>query len=172
LSVDDQATSGGKAALGADLVIPVLALGFSIYFFISIVDLSWEAKANGMIIGTLLLILVAIQLGRIALGLVRRTGTLGFAPLLEPRPILRQRIAMVLVTVAFIATLRWLGLTLALFLGMLAGLRVMGVRKPLHLVSIALAVAAAAYMLFIFTLDSGFPHGPVENLIDALKARP
>jgi hypothetical protein len=40
--------SPGKAPLGADLVIPALALGFAIYFFFSIADLVWEAKANGV----------------------------------------------------------------------------------------------------------------------------
>ena len=36
-----------KKPLGADLVIPALALGFAAYFFVSIADLAWEAKANG-----------------------------------------------------------------------------------------------------------------------------
>ena len=78
---------------------------------------------------------------------------------------------MVLVTVVFIATLQWLGLTLGLLLGMLASLWAMGVRRPKLLIGISVAVAAAAYLLFILTLDSAFPHGPLENLIAALRSR-
>ncbi len=43
-----------KKALGADLVIPALALSFAAYFFVSIADLAWEAKANGVVIGGIL----------------------------------------------------------------------------------------------------------------------
>jgi hypothetical protein len=72
---------------------------------------------------------------------------------------------MVGVAAAFIATLPWLGLTLGLFLGMLAALRVMGVRGRATLVLLPLAIAAAAYLLFIVVLQSDFPHGPIEKLL-------
>jgi hypothetical protein len=77
---------------------------------------------------------------------------------------------MVAITVAFIAALEWLGLTLALLLAMLAALRVMGVRRLSTLLWVSSAVAAAAYLLFIVTLDSAFPHGPIERLLAALFA--
>lgn len=154
--------------LGADLVIPLLALAFAIYFLVDVRELGWEAKANGVGIGSILLVLVAAQLARIGLKLARREGTLSMAPLLAPREALGKRIALVAVTVAFIATLKWLGLTLGLFAWMLAALWLMGVRKRAPLVGIPLAVAAAAYALFIAALSSDFPHGPVEKLVAAL----
>jgi hypothetical protein len=155
-------------ALGADLVIPLLALAFAIYFLVDVRELGWEAKANGVGIGTVLLVLIAVQLVRIALKLRRGEGGLSFAPLLEPREALGKRVALVAVTIAFILTLKWLGLTLGLFLGMLAALWLMGVRKPRQLFGISFVVAAAAYGLFIAALESSFPHGPVESLIASL----
>ena len=155
-------------ALGADLVIPLLALAFAIYFLVDVRELAWEAKANGVGIGSILLLLVAIQLVRIGVKLGRREGTLSLQPLLAPREALGKRIALVVVAILFIATLKWLGLTLGLFLGMLAGLWLMGVRRPKQLFGISVAVAAAAYGLFIAALDSSFPHGPVERLIASL----
>jgi hypothetical protein len=159
----------GKAALGADLVIPLIALGFAAYFFVSIRELAWEAKANGMIIGTILVVLIAVQLVRITLAIVRGRGDLRTDPLWQPREVLAKRIGMVLVTLAFIASIRWLGLTLALLIGMLVSLWLMGVRNPRVLVLISAIVAAAAYLLFIAALDSAFPHGPIENLLDGLR---
>ena len=153
------------APVGADLVIPLLALAFAIYFFFSIRDLVWEAKANGVIIGSLLVVLIAAQLVRTGTAIARGKANLGTDLLWQPREALGKRIGMVLVTIAFIATLPWLGLTLGLLLGMLAALWAMGVRKPSVLVGISVAVAAAAYLLFIAALNSSFPHGPVENLI-------
>ena len=159
---------GGKTPLGADLVIPALALGFAIYFFVSIADLAWEAKANGVLIGAILVSLVAIQLARIGAQLLAGRATLGFERLWAPREALAKRIGLVLITVAFIAAIRWLGLTLALFLALAAALYLMGVRKRTHLVVVPLVVAAAAYLLFIAALDSDLPRGPVERLLAAL----
>ncbi len=39
-------SSGSSVPLGADLVIPGLALCFTVYFYVSIADLAWEAKEN------------------------------------------------------------------------------------------------------------------------------
>jgi len=153
-----------KSPQGADLVIPALALGFATYFFFSIADLAWEAKANGVLIGGLLVILVAIQVLRIGVRLAKREGNLGFGPLFEPRDALPKRAGLVLLTVVFIAVMPWLGLTLALFLGLAAGLYLMGVRRRAPLFWVPLAVAASAYLLFIAALNADFPHGPIERL--------
>jgi hypothetical protein len=153
-----------KKALGADLVIPALALGFAAYFFVSIADLAWEAKANGVVIGGILVGLIAIQLVRIAIRVLKGEASLKFNLLWEPREALGKRVGMVLVTVAFIATLNWLGLTLGLLLALFAALWIMGVRgKPL--VILPVAVALAAYLLFVVLLQSDIPHGPIERLL-------
>ena len=152
-----------KSPLGADLVIPALALGFAAYFFVSIADLAWEAKANGMVIGGVLVILIFIQLVRIGIQLARGGGSLSFEPLWGPRDALGKRVGLVAVTIAFIATLPWLGLTLGLLLALFAALWIMGARGK-ALVLIPLVVAAAAYLLFIALLQSDIPHGPIEKL--------
>jgi len=153
-----------KKPLGADLVIPALALGFALYFFVSIADLAWEAKANGVIIGSILVLLIAAQMFRIALQMAKRKADLGFSPLWEPRDALGKRVGMVLITIAFIATLNWLGLTLGLLLALFAALWIMGARGK-TLAIVPLAVALAAYLLFVVLLQSDIPHGPIERLL-------
>jgi hypothetical protein len=152
-----------RKPLGADLVIPALALGFAAYFFVSIADLAWEAKANGMVIGGILVLLIAIQLARIAIRVVKGRASLGLSGLWEPREVLGKRVGMVLVTIAFIATLSWLGLTLGLLLSLFAALWIMGARGK-ALAIIPVVVAAAAYLLFVYLLQSDIPHGPIERL--------
>ena len=159
---------GSKASLGADLIIPALALSFAAYFFVSIADLAWEAKANGVLIGSALVTLVAVQLLRIGLQVWGGAAKLGFERLLLPRHALAKRIGMVALTALFIFSLDWLGLTLALFFATAAALVLMGVRKRAHLFWIPFAVAAAAYIMFIAILDSQFPRGPVELLLARL----
>ena len=157
-----------RPTLGADLIIPGLALAFAVYFLFSIADLAWEAKANGVLIGAILLALVAVQLVRIGLALARGQGSLRADPLLLPRDVLLRRIGLVAVTVAFIATINWLGVTLGLLIAMPAALWVSGVRSRAALVWIALAVAASVYLLFIAVLQSELPHGPVEWMLAKL----
>ena len=152
-----------KRPVGADLVIPALALGFAAYFFVSIADLAWEAKANGVVIGSVLVLLIAIQLVRTGIELVKKRADLGFHALWAPRDALGKRIGMVLITIAFIATLNWLGLTLGMLLAMFAALWLMGARGK-TLVIVPLVVAVAVYLLFVALLQSDIPHGPIERL--------
>jgi hypothetical protein len=159
-----------KPALGADLVIPLLALAFVGYFFVDIRGLEWEAKANGVIIGTVLAALVIAQIARIAWAVAHKRGTLSLLPLYDPPEVSGKRLGMVAVTVAFIATIPWMGLTLGLFVWMAAALRIMGIRRWGVLAAIAGAVALSAYLLFILALESDFPHGPVEKAVAAMRA--
>ena len=157
-----------NASVGADLVIPALALAFAVYFFIDIAGLAWEAKANGVLIGTILVVLIGIQLARLGLQLARGEGRFGFASLLGPRDARPGRLGLVAVTIAFIVGVRWLGLTLALFLAMLAALRAMGLRNLKTNLILSFVVAAAAYGLFIALLDTDMPHGPIELLFSRI----
>jgi hypothetical protein len=155
----------GRTPVGADLVIPAIALAFAGYFFVSIADLAWEAKANGVLIGSALVVLIVIHLGRLAFQVAKGRASLGFAPLLEPRDLLYRRIGLVAITIAFIATLKWVGVTLGLFVSLYASLRLLGIRRRKVLFLISAITAAAVYVLFIAILDAAFPHGPIEHAI-------
>ena len=153
-----------KNPLGADLIIPALAFGFAVYFFVSIADLAWEAKANGVIIGGILVGLIAIQVVRTGFRVFKGEASLGLNPLWEPRDVLGKRLGMVAITIAFIATLNWLGLTLGMLLALFAALWIMGARGK-TLVIVPVAVAIAVYLLFVVLLQSDIPHGPIERLL-------
>ena len=157
-----------KAPLGADLVIPALAAAFAAYFFFSIADLAWEAKANGVVIGAILTLLVVVQLARIGMRLRAGEADLGFEGLVAPRDALPKRIGLVLITIAFIASMHWLGVTLGMLLALFASLWILGVRSRKALVLVPLAVAACVYLLFVAALQSDIPHGPVEWLLARL----
>ncbi|MBM3538296.1 MAG: tripartite tricarboxylate transporter TctB family protein [Alphaproteobacteria bacterium] len=159
---------GGKPSLGADLVIPGLGVGLAVYFFITVDELPWEAKANALAIGGLLLLLVAVFAVRIAIKVARGEATLGFEKLFDQPSAQRKRLWLLASLIGFIALLPWLGFTPSLFLGMLASMLVMGVREPKPLIGTALGVAAACYLMFIALLDTNFPRGPVEALLAPL----
>ena len=142
-----------------------MALAFAAYFFFSIADLAWEAKANGVIIGAALVVLVLVQFARIGLRSRRGDAGFGFETLISPLDALPKRIGLVAITIAFIATMHWLGVTLGIALALGASLWILGVRNRKALVLVPLFVAAAVYLLFVAALQSDIPHGPIEKLL-------
>jgi apolipoprotein N-acyltransferase len=154
-----------RAALGAELVIPLLALGFTVYFLATTSAMEWEAKANGVIVGWILIALIAVQLVRSAIDLARGRATLSFAPLVQPADAMRKRIGMLVVMIALVAGVPWAGVGLGLFLALAAGFAVMGVRPLRRILVVSFCVALTCSLLFTVALDSGLPHGPVENLL-------
>ncbi|HVL73858.1 MAG TPA: hypothetical protein VM434_18455 [Beijerinckiaceae bacterium] len=158
-----------RPALGADLVIPVLAAGFTIYFLVTSAGLVWEARANGTVIGVTLLALIAFQLGRIAIKLRAGRGTLGLGELgYFSSPAQRRRGLLIAILILYIALIPWLGTTLGLFLVMAASMAVLGVRAPKLLVGASAGTAIAIYLLFIAFLQTRLPLGPVEHLLNPL----
>lgn len=166
--MSEPSPGGRKPSLGADLVIPGLGVALTVYFFATVQELPWEAKANALAIGSLLLLLVAIYAARVAFKVFRGAATLGFEKLFDRPSAQWKRLWLIVAIAAFIALLPWLGFTLSLFLGMLASMLVMGVREPKPLLGTAFGVAMACYLMFIALLDSNFPRGPVESLLAPL----
>jgi hypothetical protein len=156
------------AALGADLIIPVLAAAFTVYFLVDSAPLVWEARANGTVIGVILLVLVAVQIGRIAVLRRAGAGTLGFGDLAATDHVQFQRIALLVMLAIFIALIPWLGTTLGLFLVMMGTMWVLGVRSLRQLVAISSATALTFYLLFIAFLQTRLPPGPIERLLAPL----
>src|SRR5690606_14299645 len=154
--------------VGGDLVLPILAVLYGIYYLYSIRGLPFEAQVNGFLIIAVLFVLVAILLVRTLRDRTRGRVTLGLDSLLEPVPLLRRRIAFLLLTFASLLAIEWLGFTLTTFLFMLSSMIALGTRSPRTLLTVATVTAAGGYVFFIAILDTRFPHGPVEHLLGQL----
>jgi hypothetical protein len=121
-----------------------------------------------MVIGAVLLVLVLIQLVRIGLRIYRGEADLRMNSIVEPVEALPKRIGLVVITIAFIATMQWLGVTLGMVVALFASLWILGVRSRRALILVPLGVGAAVYLLFVAALQSDIPHGPVELLLAKL----
>jgi hypothetical protein len=141
---------------------------FTIYYFVTIWDLVWEAQVNGLMIGSALLALIAIFLVRTGLDVARGRATLSLGPLLRPLDVQVKRTALLLLSIAFIALIEWLGFTIAVALFLFCALYALGVRNRVRLIAVPVLLALAGYLLFIVALDTRFPHGLVERLLGAL----
>src|SRR5512138_1888692 len=157
-----------RKGVGGDLILPLMASAYAAYYAYTVADFPWEARMNGSFIAIILWLLVAMLLVRTALRLRRGEVTLRATAIIRPRDKLVLRLLFVGLTGLSILLMPWLGFTLTICLFILSGMWLLGVRVVKHLVIIPLSAAAVGYLLFIVTLDTRLPHGPVEMLLQSL----
>jgi len=154
-----------KKAKGDELVFPLMALAFAIYYLSTIMGLSWEAQINGVLIGSVLIFLIAIFLVKTALELWRGEINLKFEKFVFKEGIQLTRIWFMLLGVAYVIVIPWAGFTLTTFGFLLASMLLLGVRSPIKLLAVSVALSASGYFFFIHLLDTRLPPGPIERLI-------
>ena len=165
---DPDAGRGTVPALGAYFIIPALACALTVYFLVSTRDLIWEARSTGTFIGVILLVLCMAQFIRLGLKVSRGQATLRLGELAENTYYNRLRLALLILTIAFIALLPVIGTTLGLFLVLIAMVRLMGVRSWRVLVMVAFITSATVHGLLIYLLGSQLPQGLLKPLFTSL----
>lgn len=156
-----------RRAAGGELIIPALAVGFTAYYFVTVDELGWEAKANGIVIGAVLLLLVGLLVARIALQVARGEASLalGFGGWTEDN---RTRLKLLAICVAFLGLLPVLGTTIALALMLLAAMWVMGARHWPSLAGVALVLPLLVWLSLMVAIGTRLPQGPFERAMFAL----
>lgn len=153
---------------GDELVFPIMALVFAIYYFYTIMDLSWEAQINGLLIGSILILLVFLFLIKTGLEVLRGNASLQFSDLFTFGHTQMVRVGLFSLAVAYVLVIPWAGYTLTTFMFLIMAMFVLGVRSPIKLFIIALVLSLTGYYFFISLLDTRFSPGPFENLINWL----
>jgi hypothetical protein len=157
----------GKAALGADFIIPVLACSLAIYYFVSTAELVWEAKATGIVIGLALIALCIVQFTKIGLEIRGGRADLGLGDLAHNTLFNRQRLALIVLVALFVVTIHWIGTTLGLFFVLIGSMWALGVRNIRTLFGVAFATAAVVHFVLIYLLASRLPQGIFHGLFSA-----
>lgn len=154
--------------VGADLILPLMAVGYAIYYLYTVADFPWEAQMGGTFVAVAIWLLVGILVARTALQLRRGEVTLRLTGVIKPRDKLVLRLLFIGLTALSILLMPWLGFTLTIVLFILSGMWLLGVRGAKSLAIIPLSAGSVAYLLFIVALDTRLPHGPVEMLLQSL----
>lgn len=167
--------SSGKApaqpprpAVGADLIIPALAGGLTVYYIVSTAPLTWEARSTGWLVGFVLLGLCALQAAKLVGQRLRGQVTLGLGELAADTLDNRKRLGLLIVLWLFVVALPVTGMTLGLLLVIAASMMIMGVRRPAHVIGIATATAIVVFLLFMLLLKSRLPRGALDDFLVAL----
>ncbi len=158
-----------KRALGAELVIPVGALVFTLYYFWTILESPWTAQASAFFIGTILIVLVLIFIVLTVRWVAKGEGDWSFHTLFEPHDYVRLRLALFALTVGYIAVISFLGFTITTFLFLLLAMLVLNRGRHAKMsFSLAAVLSIGGYLLFIVAFDTSFPEGPFEILMNGI----
>ncbi|MFT7106834.1 MAG: hypothetical protein ACJAVT_001355 [Yoonia sp.] len=157
--------------IGGELVIPVIGIVFTLYFFSTIWNSPWTAQVSAFLVGGTLLFVCAIFFIRCAISLHRGEGTLGFRNLATMDDIRTGRIWLFATTIGYVVFIDRLGFTLTtfLFLGSSMLLLAKG-RNAAFIAMVSGLMSLTGWAVFIWAFDTRFPRGWFENTMQAVLA--
>lgn len=161
---------GGKRQIGGELIIPLLALAFTLYYISTVINSPWSAKVNAYMIGGVLIAVILIFFALAVREVLRGRATLGISNLVEPYAILPKRLGFIALTFGYLVAIHWLGFTLTTFVFLAASMLLLGGgKRPVLCIVSAFVMAAVALGVFVVLFQKRFPKGPVEYLLQALS---
>jgi hypothetical protein len=150
---------------GADLIIPVAASLYAVYYMYSVWDFPPEAQRSGIFMASLLLFLSALLFLRTGIRLARGTARWEFASVLGPAEGRASRLAFFALILGYLFFVSWGGFTLTTFLFLFLGSYAAGLRPLRKAAVFGVAGALGGWLFFIVILQTRFPRGPFEDLV-------
>ena len=158
-----------KRSLGGELVIPVAAITFTVYYFTTIVDSPWTAQVSAFFVGAVLIALSAAFVVKCAVAVRSGTADLGLGGLFSRADLTSGRLVLLVVTLGYILFIEWAGFTITTFVFLFAGMLALNRGRSLGLIAaLAAIMALGGYLLFILAFDTRFPRGPFETFMKAM----
>jgi hypothetical protein len=157
--------------LGGELVIPVLGIVFTLYFFSTIWNSPWTAQVSAFMVGGVLLLVSAIFIMRCVSWLRIGQGTLGFGNLFSRDDWATGRVGLLFTTVGYCLFINRLGFTLTTFLFLSLSMVILAKgRRPIFITLISATMALGGWAVFIWAFDTRFPRGLFETTMKAMLA--
>lgn len=169
--MNDKAGPGkdDKKAIGGELLIPIMAFTFTLYYFWTILDVPWSAQVSAFFVGSILIVLLIVFFIRSINSVRRGEATLAIGALFEPKNYIPKRLALLGLTLGFIFLVQYLGFTITVFLFMSSAMLLLGngQRKAL-IITLSAVLSLSGWALFIWAFETRFPAGPFENMMKGL----
>ena len=150
-------------SIGGELIIPVVALFFTLYYFYTIIDAPWTAQVAAFIVGTILIVLVVLILIKSVRSLSSGEGRLDFSNLINPKAYVPKRLGLLALTITYIFIVPSLGFTITTFLFLSIAMLILNDwRKKRFIILLSAVLSLGGYLLFIVAFKTRFPAGPFE----------
>ncbi|MDC1440694.1 tripartite tricarboxylate transporter TctB family protein [Planktomarina temperata] len=157
--------------LGGELVIPVLAVVFTLYFFSSIWNSPWTAQVSAFAVGGILLLVCGIFIIRCGIWLRRGEASLGFSNLFSREDLHTGRIGLLITTIGFCFLIEMLGFTFTTFLFLSISMIILAKgKRPVFIAMVSAIMALGGWAVFIWAFDTRFPRGWFETTMKAVLA--
>lgn len=148
-----------------DLIIPLSAVAYSIYYVASVQNFPFQAQITGLLLGSILGILCTVLFIRFFWQARHAGVSIGWTEFIGDTPIGSRRLVFTGLIVLSIAAVPWGGFTLTTFLFLVASFMLLGVRPLIRVLIIAATAAIGGWLFFIVLLGARFPPGPFELLM-------
>ena len=158
-----------RKPVGGELIIPIMAFAFTLYYFWTILDVPWSAQVSAFFVGSILIVLLIVFFIRVA-GLVKRgEASLEIGPLINPKAYIPKRLALLGLTLGFIFVVQYLGFTITVFLFLSSAMLLLSNGKNKGFIfSLSAVLALSGWALFIWAFETRFPAGPFETMMKGL----
>lgn len=154
---------------GGELVIPILAVVFTLYYFTTIWNSPWTAQVGAFSIGGILLVLCMMFFVVTGRALAKGEGRATFGNLFTYEDLRTGRIGLFATTIGYCWFIDDLGFTLATFLFLWLSMMILGKLRRIGLVTIISAVLSfGGWAVFIWAFDTRFPRGWFEETMRTL----
>jgi Tripartite tricarboxylate transporter TctB family len=152
--------------MGGQLIIPVAAIVFTLYYFWTILDTPWTAQVSAFFVGTVLLVLCVAFVAKQLYERSRGRVTLGLGNLVTHADLTSGRAAIFALTLLYIYVIQWGGFTITTFFYLFISIAILNRARRLGLAAlVSFVMVIIGYLLFIVAFDTRFPHGPFEILM-------
>lgn len=157
-------TSNDTRQLGGEMVIPILAIAFTVYYFSTIWNSPWTAQVSAFLIGGLLLALCVLFLLRCTFWLRSGEGSLGASNLVNIDDVKSGRLGLFAATILFCVLIERLGFTLTTFLFLFSSMAILSkFRNLVFITGISALISLIGWAVFILAFDTRFPRGWFER---------
>ena len=164
-----------KKHIGADLVIPAVAVIFTLYYFSTIINwpwnpderyISWTAQVSAFFIGSVLIALIAAFAIYKFMEIRQGKADLGFQRLTEPFSFMPTRAGLFALTISYIFFVDWGGFTITTFIFLGAAMLLLNRgRNWKFILALSVVLSVGGYFLFVYAFEVRFPKGPFEIMM-------
>ena len=156
-----------------DLIIPIMALCFTVYYLTTITEVPWISQASALIVSGLLLLSVLAFILRSAVRIRRGQETLKLpaiaAPVSDVAKVNIKRLVLLLLTIAYVWIIHSWGFTITTFSFIFLGIILLSsLSNWKNALLVSLSCSVIGYVVFIYFFQTRFPKGPVENWLQAI----
>jgi hypothetical protein len=160
-----------RRQLGGELIIPGLAIAFTLYFFSTIWNSPWTAQVSAFAVGGVLLLVCTIFIFRCISWLRQGQASLGFDNLFSRDDWTSGRIGLFITTLGYCLLIERLGFTLTTFLFLTLSMLILAKgKRPIFITLISATMALGGWAVFIWAFDTRFPRGWFETTMKAVLA--